>query len=270
MTLGNGRKITFGLILTGLVLVNLLALEDAAKLLPKIADQPVSFAPESDFQVATRQENGSYQELISHSQVIETAQYFDIHVTSPLGRAFYRFDHIGNLVEYESTIPQQGNNSPQANSQFWVSLHRIRPDFYQQSQRLSDGRLENRDVTLNNQEILIAQLPYTLQKAIKAKQTTGLNLVGVIDASMRLNFDIRFFVTNNPMVLVKQYQYPELISKAFRSQEISIVAEVAPTGFISLVYPHKIYFAYGPAPEYVLVAFWGGDPQKAFFQVRTE
>lgn len=258
---------------------SLLALDDYATLTKRLQPAPVSIQPASEVTMAIPGEAGEYQLIRSTTQATLEGSVLTVLTDGPNTESTYQMDLLGNILEYRTRTKPGGDAGRSGNrggfggggSGDRVSTQMVRlPDgSYRQTTRHKDGREETKELRLGGKDILFIQLPYAIQKALKSGLRQGFNFDGVFGPDARQNFDLRLVSTTAPMASFSQYRYPPAIATALNHLDIAVVAELSLTGVAGLFYPHKIYLAYGPAPDHYLRAFWGGEPGKDFFQVEA-
>lgn len=238
----------------------------------------ISIPPSSHSRTWYHDDSGAWATLDTVNSRAEENGLILLESRSGESRTLFRFDASGHLLGYDSQTPdlparsgRSGTGGPFGGGGDRIStvMQQVSPGSWQQVVVKKDGTREVKDFRLAGKDALFLQLPYLVQKAVRIPGLDGFNADGVMGAGMKVNFDVRILRNTDPFRASPRLSWPPEARRALGECRIDTVAVLTLTGIPGLIYPHPMYFGFGPAPQRYVRAFWGGEPGKEFCQAET-
>jgi len=194
-----------------------------------------------------------------------------LHSTSDQGFTNFVFNTDGSLKEYESRskpdASRGGRDGKNKNPTVYTKITQISGTNYSYINEKVDGSRQEKTFKLGKDEVLFINLPYIVQRSLKAGIHKSFNCDGYMNPDVKVNFDVQYLADTDPLKFASQYKYPQEFLDLLKKNPAAQVVQVSLTGVYGAFYPHKFYFIFDKAPDYYLRAFWGGEPGKDFFQI---
>ncbi len=250
-----------------LVVSGLYALTSLQYLLPNIAAETIMPLSKAKTTIWAQNED-SEKELRSgsiSSSWDQENKYWTVNTVDELSTSSLRVSAQGELINF--SVATKDQRQIKRNKYDHLTIQKSSARQYVFSKSLQQKKEQPSIHNLTEKEVLFAVLPYQVQRLLKAKVKDGVNLDLVITNNLSVNFDLAFMAVDPNKPLPGKYDFPKAFLDSLKQHSSLNVIETGATGIAGLIYPHKFYLAFGPAPDYLPLASWGGEPGKDFFQV---